>query len=112
HRPEAACEGFWGRVVSLRAPADASSPIDALQVSIPDSRAITAFLCPTQLPTGTLSQTVNPNDTLTCSGGSLSIGQPFRFNLRTDPVPSAGMTVRLLARQDGTLKGPFTFNGP
>ena len=109
---EVACEGISRTVVALRTPADASSPIDALQLSIPDSRAITAFLCPTQLPTGTLSQTVNPNDTLTCSGGSLAVGQPFRFNLRTDPAPTAGMTVRLLARQDGAFKGPFTFNGP
>jgi hypothetical protein len=109
---EIACEGVARTVVKLRALADTSSSIDALQATTPDSRTITAFLCPTQLPTGTLSQTSNPNDTLTCSGGSLAVGQPFRFNLRTNPAPTAGMTVRVSARQDGAIKGPFTFNGP
>jgi hypothetical protein len=79
---------------------------------VPGGLAISAFLCPAQLPSGSLSQTSVPNDTLTCAGGTLALGHAFSFNLRTVPPPTAGMGVQVSAQQDGAFKGPFAFSGP
>lgn len=96
--------------------ADVNSPLDAVSVVIPPSgstpRRITNQLCPSQLPNPAVSTTTNPNDTLTCSGGSLAVGADFTLNVRTSPAPSNGMGGHLYGRQDGAVKGPFSITGP
>lgn len=87
--------------------------LDAIQMVAPGGRRITAFLCPVRLPGGSLSDTAGPNDTLTCSGGTLLTGQPFTVNIRTSPGPTAGMGVQLFGRPaGGQFEGPFEIPGP
>jgi hypothetical protein len=61
-------------------PAGGKIDIDAVKVVIPpdgrDPRQITNQLCPSQLPSASVSTTYT-NDTLTCSGGTLAIGEQF-----------------------------------
>jgi hypothetical protein len=99
---------------SAQRPAGAApASIDAIKIVVPGSRQITAFLCPAALPNGSRSQTTSTNDTLTCSGGTLQVGQQFTFNVRTSPNPSAGMGVQLFGRpSDGAFQGPFAIPGP
>lgn len=96
--------------------ADASSPIDAVKVVVPPAgstpRQITNTLCPSQLPHATVSTTTSTNDTLTCDGGTLPVGQSFQLNVQTNPPPSSGMGGQLFGRQDGTFQGPFQITGP
>jgi len=91
-------------------------PLGAVRVIVPGPggtpRQITNTLCPSQLPTATVSSTTNPNDTLTCSGGSLPVGQPFSLNVQTNPVPTPGLGGQLFGQRDGTWQGPFTIIGP
>ena len=91
--------------------ADADSPLTGVRIVVP-SRRVDDFLCPTQLPSGTLSTTSTTSDTLTCSGGSLAVGEQFAANVRTTPPASAGMGGQLYGLQDGTYKGPFAITGP
>jgi hypothetical protein len=93
--------------------AQSSSPITAVRVTVP--RQITNFLCPSKLPNGTLSQSNQNNDTLTCrssTGGSIALDERFRMNLRTSPNPSSGMGGQVSGEQDGSFKGPFNIGGP
>jgi hypothetical protein len=93
--------------------AQSSSPITAVRVIVP--RQITNFICPSKLPSGTLSSTDQSNDTLTCrssTGGSIALEERFSMNLRTSPNPSSGMGGRVLGEQDGSFKGPFSIGGP
>ena len=96
--------------------ADVNSALDAVKIVIPPSggtpRQITNQLCPSQLPSAVVSTTSNSNDTLTCSGGSLPVGQDFTLNVRTSPAPSNGMGGQLFGRQDGAFRGPFSITGP
>ena len=96
--------------------AQSSSPITAVRIVIPDegstNRHVTSFLCPTQLPNGTLESTSGANDTLLCSGGTLAIGERFKVNVRTSPNPSSGMGGQVFGQQDGQFKGPFNITGP
>jgi hypothetical protein len=96
--------------------ADTSTPLDAVKVVIPPAgstpRQIVNSLCPTQLPTATVSSTASPSDTLTCTGGSLPIGQQFTLNVQTSPAPTPGMGGQLFGRQNGTINGPFAITGP
>jgi hypothetical protein len=105
-----------GQPRSLAIKADTGTPLDAVEVVIPPAgsspRQIVNSLCPTQLPTAAVSTTVNPSDTLTCSGGSLPIGQQFTLNVQTSPAPTPGMGGQLFGRQDGAFKGPFAITGP
>jgi hypothetical protein len=93
--------------------AQSRSPITAVRVIVP--RQITNFLCPTQLPNGTISTIDQASDTLTCrssTGGSIALDEQFRMNLRTSPNPSSGMGGRAFGEQDGSFKGPFNISGP
>ncbi len=102
------------RTAKLRRTAGAVAiSLDALRVVIPGSRTITAYLCPSQLPTGSLSQTNRPADTLTCTGGTLQTGQQFTLNVRMTPAPTAGMGGQLYGRPTGgEFQGPFQITGP
>jgi hypothetical protein len=108
--------GTGGTPRSFAIAADTGTPLDAVEVVVPSAgstaRQIVNSLCPTQLPTATVSTTVTPSDTLTCSGGSLAIGQQFTLNVQTSPAPASAMGGQLFGRQDGTFKGPFAIAGP
>ena len=101
----------YSRAAGSAHAADTRNPVDALRIVVP-GRGITNFLCPTQLPHGSLTTTTAPNDTLLCDGGSLPLDQAFKYNLRTSPSPTAGMGGQAFVRQDGAFKGPFTVHGP
>jgi hypothetical protein len=96
--------------------ADSTKPVDAINVVLPSAgatpRTVTNYICPTQLPTATITTTNHPNDTLMCSGGSLPLGQQFTLNVQTSPLPSSGMGGQLLAHQDGAYLAPLSFSGP
>jgi hypothetical protein len=96
--------------------ADSTNPVDAIKVVLPPAgttaRAVTNYICPTQLPGATITTTSHPNDTLMCSGGSLAIGQQFTLNVQTLPVPASGMGGQLIVRQDGAYLSPFPISGP
>jgi hypothetical protein len=96
--------------------ADASPTLEAVKVVIPSAssgpRMIVNTLCPPQLPTATVSSTSNPSDTLTCTGGSLPVGQTFTLNVQTSPAPTAGMGGQLYGQEDGSSLGPFAIAGP
>ena len=93
---------------STAAPTD---PLDAVRIVLSPAgstpRLVTNYLCPSQLPVPTVS-----GNTLTCSGGSLAVGQQFTLNVRMSPAPTANMGGQLYGRQDGAFKGPFTISGP
>jgi hypothetical protein len=89
------------------------APLDAIRIVMSGARQITAFLCPNQLPNGARSQTATPNDTLECSGGSVPIGQPFTFNVRTLASLGSGQVGEFFARQaGGTFQGPVAITLP
>jgi hypothetical protein len=96
--------------------ADSTNPVDAIKVVLPPAgttpRQVTNYICPTQLPTAAITTTSNANDTLSCSGGSLPIGQQFSLNVQTSPLPSSGMGGQLIAHQDGAYLAPFSITGP
>jgi hypothetical protein len=96
--------------------ADSTNPLDAIKVVLPPAgstpRAVTNYICPSQLPTAAITTTSNANDTLMCSGGSLPINQQFTLNVQSSPPPSSGMGGQLLAHQDGAYLAPFSFGGP
>jgi len=96
--------------------ADSRNPVDAIRVVLPragsTARAVTNYICPTQLPTATVTSTNSANDTLMCSGGSLPLEQSFSLNVQTSPPPAAGMGGQLLAHQDGAYLAPLSFGGP
>jgi hypothetical protein len=93
--------------------AASGNPITAVKLVVPGGRAITNTLCPSQLPTGTVSMTTTSNDTLTCSGGSLPVGTHTTMNVQTSPGPSNTMGGQVFAQQDGTFKGPYSIrSGP
>jgi hypothetical protein len=96
--------------------ADSTNPVDAIKVVLPPAgttpRQVTNYICPTQLPTAAITTTSNANDTLTCSGGSLPIGQQFSLNVQTSPLPSSGMGGQLIVHQDGAYLAPFSITGP
>lgn len=79
--------------------------ISGVRVSV--DRTIVNYLCPTQLPQGQLM-----NTWVECTGGTLAVGEQFRFHLRTSPNPSPGMGGQVWAIQGGTMKGPFNITGP
>jgi hypothetical protein len=83
------------------------SPIDLLVFSVPGNRQITDSICPPELPVGQRN-----GSSLSCFGGSLPLGKAFRLKVHTVPAPSPSMGASIIARQDGKLKGPFTFSGP
>ncbi len=95
----------------LGLPATPAAPVTAIEVVLP-SRAVTNQLCPTALPTITITTTHINNDTLMCSGGTLPLDMPFTLNVQSSPVPSAGMGGQLLVQQNGVFGTPFTFGGP
>jgi hypothetical protein len=106
-----------GAYVGLLAhPADSTNPVDAIKVVLPPAgstpRAVTNYICPSQLPTAAITTTSHANDTLMCSGGSLPINQQFTLNVQSSPPPSSGMGGQLLAHQDGAYLAPFSFAGP
>ena len=76
------------------------------------ARAVTNYICPSQLPTAAIITTTNANDTLMCSGGSLPLNQTFSLNVQSAPPPSSGMGGILFAEQNGSWQTPFTFGGP
>jgi hypothetical protein len=90
--------------------AASTSPIDAVRLIVP--RQVTNFLCSQPLPNPEISTTNSPNDTLTCSGGSLPLGQQYSMNVQTNPPPSDGMGATVFARQDGKFVGPLALGGP
>jgi hypothetical protein len=96
--------------------ADSANPVDAIKVVLPaagtTSRAVTNYICPTQLPSATITTTSHANDTLMCSGGSLTLGQQFTLNVQSLPVPTSGMGGQLIVRQDGAYLAPFSISGP
>jgi hypothetical protein len=96
--------------------ADSTNPVDAIKVVLPlagtTPRKVTNYICPTQLPNAAVTTTTNPQDTLTCSGGSVSLGQQFSLNVQTSPLPSSGMGGQLLVHQDGAYLAPFPITGP
>jgi hypothetical protein len=96
--------------------AAAGAPLDAVKVVVPPAgstpRQIVNSLCPAQLPVGAVSSTANPNDTLTCSGGSLPIGQSATLDVQTVPAPTAGVGGQLYGSRGGALIGPFAITGP
>ena len=96
--------------------ADSTNPVDAIKVVVPPAgstpRAVTNYICPSQLPTPAITTTNHANDTLMCSGGSLPIDQQFMLNVQTSPPPGSGMGGQLLAHQDGAYLPPFSFGGP
>ncbi len=96
--------------------ADSTNPVDAIKVVLPPAgstpRAVTNYICPSQLPTAAITTTSKANDTLMCSGGSLPINQQFTLNVQSSPPPSSGMGGQLLAHQDGAYLAAFSFGGP
>ena len=91
------------RNAAARALADA--PIDGLKFVFPPSettpRQVTNFICPTELPTAAITTTTTPDDTLSCSGGSMPVGTTTSFNAQTSPAPSPGMGGMAIASQGG-----------
>jgi hypothetical protein len=85
--------------------------VTAVRVTVPDAgstdRRITNFLCPSQLP-----QPLVSGDTITCSGGTLAVGQSFTLNLQTSPDPTTGMGGQLFGELNGSFSGPFPIGGP
>ncbi|MGH2691743.1 MAG: hypothetical protein ACRDHM_04500 [Actinomycetota bacterium] len=104
-----------GRATTVRTHGE-TADIDAVKVVIPPDgstgRQITNQLCPSQLPNASLSTTTYANDTLTCSGGTLAVGEQFTLNVRTSPPPTAGMGGELYGSREGSFQGPFTITGP
>ena len=96
--------------------ADSTNPVDAIKVVLPPAgttpRKVTNYICPTQLPSAAITTTSNAQDTLTCSGGSLALGQQFSLNVQSSPLPAAGMGGQLLVHQDGAYLAPFPITGP
>jgi hypothetical protein len=96
--------------------ADSTNPADAIKVVLPlagtTPRKVTNYICPTQLPSAAVTTTTNPQDTLTCTGGSLALGQQFSLNIQSSPLPSSGMGGQLLVHQDGAYLAPFPITGP
>jgi len=92
------------------------APLDAVKVVVAPAasgpRQIVNSLCPPQLPTASVSRTTNPNDTLTCSGGSLAIGEAATLDVQVTPAPIAGMGGQLFGDQSGAVLGPFAITGP
>jgi hypothetical protein len=112
-----------GRIVGTGSFGRASgshAPVDAIRIVVPSTprerfRAILtdpAPQCPQQLPHATLSGTRSPDDTLTCDGGRLPLGQPFTVALSTSPPPGQGLGGDLFARQARNFLGPFPITGP
>jgi hypothetical protein len=95
---------------------DAADPVDTVAIVLPPAaavpRAVTNYICPSQLPAASIGTTKYPRDTLTCSGGTLPINQPFMLDVQSNPPPAAGMGGTLIAHQGGVLLAPFTFAGP
>jgi hypothetical protein len=95
---------------------DTAEPVDVIKVILPPAgtmpRAVTNYICPSQLPAASIATTNYANDTLTCGGGALPINQPFMLNVQSAPAPAAGMGGTLVAHQSGVYLAPFTFGGP
>jgi len=96
--------------------AEATGGVSEVKVVVPAGssgpRQIVNKLCPTALPIATVSATSTPNDTLSCSGGSVGLGQAFTLNVETYPAPTAGMGGQLYGTVNGSPAGPFTITGP
>lgn len=96
--------------------AASANPVDAVRYVLPPAasgpRQVTNFFCPDPLPSGAISTTTNANDTLTCSGGSLPLGQRYSAAIRLSPAPQNGMGMQVSARQDGQFTRPFQLPGP
>ena len=97
-------------------PSTSTSPLSAIRVVLPalgsTPRAVTNYICPSQLPMAAIITTNNANDTLQCSGGTLPLNQTFSLNVQTSPPPSSGMGGTLFALQGSAYLAPFTFGGP
>jgi hypothetical protein len=91
--------------------AASANPVDAVRIVV-SGRQVTNFICSGPLPVGEISTTSSQNDTLTCSGGSLPLGENYFMNVQTNPPPSDGMGAQVSARQDGSFVGPFSLAGP
>jgi hypothetical protein len=96
--------------------ADSTNPVDAVKVVLPPAgttpRKVTNYICPTQLPSAAITTTSSAQDTLTCSGGSLPLGQQFSLNVQSSPLPAGGMGGQLVVHQDGAYLAPFAITGP
>jgi hypothetical protein len=107
---------FTGTYLGTGPPPSAWTPLSAIKVVLPamgtTPRAVTNYICPSQLPTAAIITTTKANDTLVCSGGSLAINQTFSLNVQSSPVPSSGMGGILFAEQNGSWQTPFTLSGP
>ena len=84
-----------------------ATTLSDVRVVLPSGIEITDHLCPTQLPNSTIA-----GNSITCDGGTLSVGQSFTLNLQTSPFPTAGMGGQLFGGGPGGEVGPFTITGP
>ena len=110
--------GAFGGVAypGLTVPPSTMTPLDGIEFVLPASgstaRAVSNYICPAALPLASVTTTRSTNDTLSCSGGSLPLGQSFTLNVQSVPAPLAGMGAALLAHQNGAYLPPFTVPGP
>jgi hypothetical protein len=109
-------EGVVGPIGGRAGDVPAGTPIEALEFVVPPAgsapRQITNEICPSSLPSFSITTTNTPNDTLLCEGGSLPVGQAFQMKVHTVPNPTAGMGGQVYARRAGVLEGPFPASGP
>jgi hypothetical protein len=87
--------------------AASDNPVDAVRFTAPGGRQITNSNCPAPLANREVS-----GSTLTCSGGSLPLGQSYEAFMQTSPQPEHGMGVEVSARQDGQFTPPAQAPGP
>ena len=95
------------RAASKVRAAASDNPVDAVKFTVPGGRQVTNSKCPAPLPTGEVS-----GSTLTCSGGSLPLGQSYEAFMQTSPQPEHGMGADVSVRQDGQLTPPAKAPGP
>jgi hypothetical protein len=90
----------------------APETFSGVKIILPSSYSITNHLCPSQLPTATIT-----GNSIVCNGGTLTTGQTFTLNLQTSPFPPAnigGQVIGLTPGPTDTVNtfGPFAITGP
>jgi hypothetical protein len=92
--------------------AASTNPVDLVEFTLPPAsdgtpRQATNAACGPPLETTEIS-----GNKVSCSGGSLPLGQTYSAAIQTSPSPTHGMGMQVRARQDGQFHGPAQLAGP
>jgi len=77
-----------------------------------ESRKVVSFKPPSGLPNCTVATRNAPDDSLVCTGGTVSAGRHARVQVRSEPPPADGMGGRFVLARGSASRGPFQITGP